>query len=325
MNTNLKRLVGKLNELCRRSLEGAAGLCLSRTHYEVDVEHWILKLIEEPELDLHLILSHYQVDLAKVSRDFMNALDHFKTGNDRTPSLSPRIPKLIELAWLIGSVNFGADRIRSGHLLLGAFRDDGLRALLQQSSSELKLVKAEDLDHQFESLVATSREYVRPVSNSLSAPDSQYQSVFICYRHEDWVIAGRIYDSLSRLVGAENVFRDLETIGPGDDWTESINKYIGLCSALLVVIGRSWKYAGSRRQLQQADDFVRYEISTALRRSIKVIPLLFDGVEMPKSEYLPDDIRSLRQRQGIKISDSNFTDAMDKLALMLKTQALSEK
>jgi hypothetical protein len=139
------------------------------------------------------------------------------------------------------------------------------------------------------------------------------------------VIAGRIYDSLSRLVGAENVFRDLETIGPGDDWTESINKYIGLCSALLVVIGRSWKYAGSRRQLQQADDFVRYEISTALRRSIKVIPLLFDGVEMPKSEYLPDDIRSLRQRQGIKISDSNFTDAMDKLALMLKTQALSEK
>ena len=49
---NLKSLVGKLNPLCRRTLEGAAGMCLSRTNYNVEVEHWLLKLLEPADSDL---------------------------------------------------------------------------------------------------------------------------------------------------------------------------------------------------------------------------------------------------------------------------------
>ena len=59
---NLKSLVGKLNSICRRALEGAAGLCLSRTNYNVEIEHWLLKLLEPADSDLARILKHYDID-----------------------------------------------------------------------------------------------------------------------------------------------------------------------------------------------------------------------------------------------------------------------
>ena len=81
MNINLKGLIGKLDDTCRRALEGAAGLCLSRTHYDVDVEHLLTKLLEMPNTDLHKICHHYGVDQSRLARDLTRTLDRFKTGN----------------------------------------------------------------------------------------------------------------------------------------------------------------------------------------------------------------------------------------------------
>jgi hypothetical protein len=58
--SNLKSLIGKLNETCRSALESAAGLCLSQTHYEVDVEHFLIKLLEMSDTDLLKILKHFR-------------------------------------------------------------------------------------------------------------------------------------------------------------------------------------------------------------------------------------------------------------------------
>ncbi len=91
---NLKSLVAKLNETCRRSLEGAAGLCLSRTHYNVEIEHWLLKLLEMPNTDLAAVLRHYEVDPSRLLRALTAAIDRFKTGNARPPGLSPHIVDL---------------------------------------------------------------------------------------------------------------------------------------------------------------------------------------------------------------------------------------
>ena len=49
---DLRGLIGKLNPVCQRSLEGAAGLCLSRTNYNVEIEHWLVKLLEQPGNDV---------------------------------------------------------------------------------------------------------------------------------------------------------------------------------------------------------------------------------------------------------------------------------
>jgi type VI secretion system protein VasG len=62
MAVNLKSLIGRLNDTSRNALEAAAGLCLSRTNYDVDIEHLLMKLVEAPDTDLARILRHYEVD-----------------------------------------------------------------------------------------------------------------------------------------------------------------------------------------------------------------------------------------------------------------------
>src|SRR5262249_54882026 len=83
-----KALVGKLNPTCLRSFQGAAGLCLSRTNYNVEIEHWLVKLLEVANTDLTRILRHYDVDTTRVNRELTRALDQLKTGNARAPELS---------------------------------------------------------------------------------------------------------------------------------------------------------------------------------------------------------------------------------------------
>src|SRR3954463_7326365 len=84
---NLKTLVGKLNPVCRRTLEAAAGLCLSRTNYNVELEHWLVKLLEPNDTDLPRVLRHYEADKSKVSRELTRSLDQLRTGNARAPEL----------------------------------------------------------------------------------------------------------------------------------------------------------------------------------------------------------------------------------------------
>ena len=95
MNVNLKGLIGKLDDSCRRALEAAAGLCLSRTHYDVDVEHLLVKLMDIHDSDLTTIFKHYGVETSRLERDLTRTLDRLKTGNARNPTLAPRIPRLI--------------------------------------------------------------------------------------------------------------------------------------------------------------------------------------------------------------------------------------
>src|ERR1700757_5122185 len=113
---NLKALVGKLNATCRRALEAAAGLCLSRTNYNVELEHWLLKLLEPADTDLPRILQHYEVDKSKVTRELTRSLDQLKTGNARAPELSADVLDLMREAWVLTSLEFLSGRIRSGYL-----------------------------------------------------------------------------------------------------------------------------------------------------------------------------------------------------------------
>jgi len=142
MNVSLKSLIGKLNDTCRRALEAAAGLCLTRPHYDVDIEHLFVKLLEAPDTDLQRVLRHYEVNQARLSKELTGALDRLKTGNARTPALSPHIPRLISDAWTIASIEFGAHRVRSGHLLLALVTNDDLASLARESAGEFRRISA---------------------------------------------------------------------------------------------------------------------------------------------------------------------------------------
>ena len=83
---DLKQLVGRLNEPCRRALEAAAGLTLSRTHYNVEIEHWLVTLADRADSDIAAILRHYEIDQGRFAIDLNRALERMKTGNGRGPT-----------------------------------------------------------------------------------------------------------------------------------------------------------------------------------------------------------------------------------------------
>ncbi len=156
--SNLKSLVGKLDNTCRKALELAAGLCLSQTHYEVEPEHFLIKLLEIPDSDLHRILRHFEISETRLLSDLTRAIEGFKTGNARNPTLSPHIPRMIRIAWLTASVDFQASTVRSGHILLALLSDDEMSRMIMSSSGTLKQISIETLNEHLEDLVSGSVE-----------------------------------------------------------------------------------------------------------------------------------------------------------------------
>jgi len=158
MNVNLKSLIARLNDNCRNALEAAAGLCLSRTNYDVDIEHLLLKLVEAQNSDAERILRYFEVNNARLTKDITRALDQLKTGNARTPALSPRLPELIQDAWLLASVEYGSPKVRSGHLLLALLANADHLRLVREITGELNKVSIETLSKNFADLTAGSIE-----------------------------------------------------------------------------------------------------------------------------------------------------------------------
>ncbi len=135
---DLKGLIGKLNPVCQRALEGAAGLCLSRTNYNVEIEHWLVKLLEQPGNDVCLLLKHFEIDQARVLADLTKAIDRLKTGNARPPLLSPEVCDLIKEAWLTASVDHGEQAVRGAWLLLALLSDESLSRRAVAASDEFR-------------------------------------------------------------------------------------------------------------------------------------------------------------------------------------------
>ena len=142
--------------------------------------------------------------------------------------------------------------------------------------------------------------------------------IFISYRRADSMdVTGRIYDRLREQFGKSAIFKDVDSIPPGVDFREHLEKAVGKCKVFLVVIGDQWleaKDAKRRNRLQDPDDFVRIEIEAALKRNIPIIPLLVRGASIPAEAKLPPSLRKLVYRNGILIrSDPDFHGDMDRL------------
>ena len=158
MALNLRALIARLNTTVRGAMEGAAGLCMSRGHYEVEVEHVLLKLMEVENTDIRRILRQFEIAPEALERELGKALDGFKSGNQRTPALSAMLPKLFEAAWGWASIEFGEARIRSGHVLVALLADSELRRLVSVSARSLEKINLETLTRNFHALTEASSE-----------------------------------------------------------------------------------------------------------------------------------------------------------------------
>ncbi|MGA2153806.1 MAG: type VI secretion system ATPase TssH [Bryobacteraceae bacterium] len=171
MGLNLRSLIAKLNDSARLALEASAGFCLSRTHYDVEIEHYLMKLLDSSDGDFAFILKQFGVDKSRLSAELTRSLDKLKSGNARTPALSPSLLKMFTQAWTIGSIDFEASRIRTGFTILALVSDEELARIVREVSRELQKIQADSLKKDFLSIVGNSVESEEMAAEEAAAPE----------------------------------------------------------------------------------------------------------------------------------------------------------
>jgi hypothetical protein len=155
------------------------------------------------------------------------------------------------------------------------------------------------------------------------AGEIQGRAIFISYRRDDTEgEAGRLFDDLTRAYGDDSVFMDVTGIQPGLDFRKAIDANVGSCGVLLAMIGVTWATVtdtNGNRRLDNANDFVRLEIATALARGTPVIPVLVHGARMPAAEQLPDDLKDLAYRNSVEITHARWNSDVALLTTALKS------
>ncbi len=158
MGVNLRSLIGKLNRDTKNALEGAAGLCLSRTHYDVEIEHYLTKLLDNTACDFAIMMKQAGIDRSRLASDLARSLDRLKTGNARNPALSPQLTKMFTEAWTIGSIDFGGGEVRTGHTILALCVNEELSRVVRDISREFQKFSVDAMRAEFFNVVAASAE-----------------------------------------------------------------------------------------------------------------------------------------------------------------------
>ncbi|QAU34572.1 type VI secretion system ATPase TssH [Janthinobacterium sp. 17J80-10] len=164
MTTNLKVLIGKLNGTCRKAAEQAINFCVARGHYEVELEHFFLALLDSQQSDFSLLCRRFGISAAALEKDLQEEMARFKSGNGRTPVFSVHLPRLFEHAWLLASLESQASRIRSGHLLLALLTEPELSQLAYRGSKLFARFSVDELKHKLAEFTADFPEAGESVS-----------------------------------------------------------------------------------------------------------------------------------------------------------------
>ena len=158
MDIDIRTLLARLNPECKRAMAQAAELCVTHTHYNVELEHLLRVLLEGPAPDVRQVLGRFQVDPSAVTAQVQQGIDRFKRGNGRTPALSPHFAPLFQEAWLLSAMLLGQQQVRSGTVLLALLEVDSLRGLLLEMAPALLEIPRETLRQELAGLLSFSAE-----------------------------------------------------------------------------------------------------------------------------------------------------------------------
>ncbi len=144
-------------------------MTLSRSHYNVEIEHVLTALIDRADTDVAAILRHFSIDPSRLLADITRSLDRMKTGNSRAPALSPDIIDLFKQAWLFASLEQGATRLRSGHLLWALQADEALARRAKDISGQLGAIQPDPLKRDYSAICADTAEQAAATSQAVGA------------------------------------------------------------------------------------------------------------------------------------------------------------
>ncbi len=228
----------------------------------------------------------------------------------------PRWPSGAELMFYVAS-ELPGDEVFTSYLREHNWKfDSGCRLFTQINQSEvlaefLKLLVSPVRDNSSALAEHPSTE------DAARIPSALKPTIFISYRRNDSEeITGRITDFLKEVFGEDAVFKDVLTILPGEDYEEAIRQAVSQCNAIVAVVGPHWEgpLENNERRIDRKDDWIAYELRTALDRQIPVIPCLVGGREKLDENELPADLAPLAKRQSLDIRpDPDFPHDLERL------------
>ncbi|WP_416762561.1 type VI secretion system ATPase TssH [Roseateles sp. So40a] len=151
-------LFGKLNPLAYKAIEGATVFCKLRGNPYVELQHWLYQILNTPDSDLHRIVKHYGLDAAQLSADLMASLDRLPRGATSVTDLSSWVENAVERGWVYGSLMFGDQQVRTGHLVLGLLKTASMRNVLLSVSKQFEKIPVDDLSEHFNQILEGSPE-----------------------------------------------------------------------------------------------------------------------------------------------------------------------
>jgi len=161
---------GKLNPLAFKALEGATTFCKLRGNPFVELQHWLVQILNAPDSDLHRLVRHYELDASSLAADLTQSLDRLPRGASSISDISQFVDTAVERGWVYGSLMFGETQVRTGHLLVGMLKTPSLRGALLAISRQFERINVDDLASKFGTLLAASPEQGAKASNSGAAP-----------------------------------------------------------------------------------------------------------------------------------------------------------
>lgn len=145
---------------------------------------------------------------------------------------------------------------------------------------------------------------------SKEVKQNRKKNIFVNYRvHDTAGETGRLVDRLKQHFSEDQIFMDIDKIEPGLDFTKAISKSLESCDVMLAIIGPHWlgiNPSDNTSRIKNPNDWVKTEISTALQRDIRVIPVLVDGGDLPGADELPPELQPLLLRQSYEISNKRW-------------------
>ncbi|MGZ8231878.1 MAG: AAA family ATPase, partial [Burkholderiales bacterium] len=151
-------LFGKLNSLAYKAMEGATVFCKLRGNPYVELEHWLQQILQTQDSDLHHIVKHFELDPARVAKDMTDALDRLPRGSTSISDLSTHVENAVERGWVYGTLMFGENRVRTGHIIVGMLKTPSLRNALANISKQFERIKADTLTEDFVKITGGSPE-----------------------------------------------------------------------------------------------------------------------------------------------------------------------
>jgi type VI secretion system protein VasG len=164
---SLETVTGKLNKISYDSFLQAFRLTKSAGNRNLELEHWLLKILQMNGTDVELTANHFKIDVAALLMNLQNAISDFGLNKTEMPGISQNFIEVLDRAWHYATLLFGETQIRSGHLLVAMLKEQKISRSLLSNFKELRKIDVEVLTNEHSKIWRQSlEENLRPMDGS---------------------------------------------------------------------------------------------------------------------------------------------------------------